>query len=227
MSIDTLEPDPSPAAPPVLNAGELRRLAEAVSGYRGTDPYWLVLTQDAGGELQYEISIIPPGPRPDAVVLPCQTPRQAERPPVVSATIRAAGGPEVNLLDLEMEDDEGNAVHRADAVFWGESSIEKFVVPYYASVYGHEAGEAVSELLETYNGTATEGAQAQLGEEGTTVVDVYGLVHIPRSEYVEMDTAPAPERAARHHRFAVLAMDRATGRHRIVTVEAYRERRGG
>jgi hypothetical protein len=221
-----LDDDPPPATQPVLDSKQLRKIAEAVSGYRGTPQYWLVLTLNADGTLAHEVYDKDPGPRPDAVVLPCQTPREADRPPVVSATIRATGGPEVDLLDLHLEDEEGDRVYRADAVFWGEASVEKFVVPYYASVYGAEAGEAVTELLDAYNGVAAHGAEAQADGEPNTV-EAYGLVHIPRSEYIELDQPPARRTAASRHPFAVLALDRGTGAHRVVTVEAFRKRRGG
>jgi hypothetical protein len=234
-SMSTRAPDAAPldddqpptAAQPVLDSMQLRKIAEAVSGYRGTPRYWLVLTRGADGSLAYEIAPEDPGYRPDAVVIPCQTPKEADRPRVVSATIRGEGGPEVDLLDLQLEDDEGDVVYRADAVFWGESSVEKFVVPYYASVYGAEAGAAVTELLDTYNGVTADG-QAQVREGETNVTEAYGLVHIPRSEYIELDDpAGGRVRTSRHQRFAVLAVDRRTGTHRVVTVEEYRKRRGG
>jgi hypothetical protein len=218
--------EPPPSAQPVLDSMQLRKIAEAVSGYRGTPRYWLVLTAGADGGLAYEIAPTDPGYRPDAVVIPCQTPKEADRPRVVSATIRAAGGPEIDLLDLRLEDDEGDVVYKADAVFWGESSVEKFVVPYYASVYGADAGDAVTELLDTYNGVSADAGQTRDGE--TNVTEAYGLVHIPRSEYIELDDPPARRvEASRHQRFAVLGVDRQTGAHRVVTVEAYRKRRGG
>ena len=221
---DVQNDEPPPSTQPVLDSKQLRKIAEAVSGYRGTPQYWLVLTQNADGTLSHEVHDRDPGPLSNAVVLPCQTPKEADRPQVVSATIRAAGGPEVNLLDLELEDDEGDTVYRADAVFWGESSVEKFVVPYYASVYGADAGEAVTELLDAYNGVAAAGAETRDGEPNS--VEAYGLVHIPRSEYIELDDPPA-RRTSRHQRFAVLAFDRRTGAHRVVTVEEFRKRRDG
>ena len=140
-------------------------------------------------------------------------------------------------VELQIERRSGGAsregyavdVHTADAVFWGESSIEKFVVPYYASVYGSDAGDAVTELLDTYNGVAAGGSGGDGGETlEPTTVEVYGLVHMPRSEYIELDDPPARQaRPARHDRFAVLALDRATGAHRVIAVEEYRKRRGG
>ncbi|HEV7589285.1 MAG TPA: hypothetical protein VGO40_14310 [Longimicrobium sp.] len=212
---------------PVLDSRELRKIAEAVSGYRSDHPYWLVLTQGEDGGLRYTVSPKDPGPRPDAVVIPCRTPKVADRPRVVAATIRAEGAPELNLLNLKLEDDEGDVVRTADAVFWGESAVEKFVVPYYASVYGSEAGDAVTALLNSYNGVAADAAGAggaETLEPDTTAA--YGLVHIPRSEYIELDDPPAPAEPARHDRFAVLAFDRAAGTHRVIAVEEYRKRRG-
>jgi len=222
------DPGLSAATPPVLDSMQLRKIAEAVSGYRGTPRYWLVLTTGADGSLAYEIAPEDPGYRRDAVVIPCQTPKEARRPPVVSASICAAGAPEVDLLNLQLEDDEGDVVYRADAVFWGESSVEKFVVPYYASVYGAEAGEKVTELLDAYNGVTSAVGQARAGEGEPNVTEAYGLVHIPRSEYIELDDPPTGRvRASRQQRFALLAVDRQTGAHRVVRVEAYRKRQGG
>ncbi len=216
---------------PVLSSRQLRKIAEAVAGYRESPQFWLVLTEDADGGLTYAVKGEDPGFCPDAVVIPCHTPKVAERPPVVAAVIRAAGAEPVDLLHLRLEDDEGNAAHTADAVFWGSSSVEKFVVPYYASVYGNEAGEAVTELLDAYNGVAAESARAEGTDGGPNLTEVYGLVHIPRSEYIELEDGaeppPRPARRAHQERFAVLAFDRATGRHRAVTVEEYRKRRAG
>lgn len=222
---------PATTTQPVLSSRQLRRIAEGVSGYRGSPRFWLILTEGEDGNLAVEVSPDDPGLRRDAVVIPCHTPKDAERPPVVSASIQAAGAEPVNLLHLHLEDDEGHFVHTADAVFWGESSVEKFVVPYYASVYGDEAGEAVTELLNTYNGITAESARLEAAEGEPNRTEVYGLVHIPRSEYIEMEddpsASPRPARRAHQDRFAVLSFNRVTGEHRIVTVEEYRKRRGG
>ena len=224
--------EPTATTQPVLNSGQLRKIAEAVAGYRGNPQFWLVLRQGEGGSLAVEVVPEDPGYRPDAVVIPCQTPKAAERPPVVAASIQALGAKPVDLLHLHldgMEDSAGNPAHTADAVFWGDSSVEKFVVPYYASVYGDQAGEAVTQLLNTYNGVKTESAPAEAdGEVNQT--QVYGLVHIPRSEYIELDGAPTAARSTRlahQGRFAVLAFNPVTGEHRVVTVEEYRQGQGG
>ena len=92
--------EPAARTQPVLNSQQLRRIAEAVSGYRGQPRYWLVLTQREDGELEHHVLPQDPGYLPNAVVLPCRTPKEADRPHVVSATIRAEGGPELNLLNL-------------------------------------------------------------------------------------------------------------------------------
>ncbi|HEU0299012.1 MAG TPA: hypothetical protein VFR37_06140 [Longimicrobium sp.] len=229
--VRTAADEPVATTQPVLTSQQLRRIAEGVSGYRGSPRFWLVLTQGEDGSLAYRAEPEDPGSLPNAVVIPCQTPLAAERPPVVSATIQAAGAEPVDLLHLHLEDDEGHVIHTADAVFWGESSVEKFVVPYYASVYGNDAGEAVTDLLNTYNGTgAAEGAELEGTEGEPNPTEVYGLVHIPRSEYIELDLEPTAQQSTRHahhERFAVLAFNPVTGRHRVVTVEEYRKRRGG
>lgn len=223
--------EPAAATPPVLTSIQLRKIAEGVSGYRGSTRFWLVLTQGDDGSLMYEISPEDPGPLPDAVVIPCQTTREAERPPVVHASIRARGAEPVDLLHLRLENDEGDVMHTADAVFWGNSSVEKFVVPYYASVYGNEAGEAVTELLNTYNGIRTDSPALEEADGEPNRTEVYGLVHIPRSEYIELEdessTTPRSPRRRPHEGFAVLSFNPATGEHRVVRVEEYRERRGG
>ncbi len=210
---------------PVLDSRQLRKIAEAVSGFRSEKQYWIVLTQGEDGELDYAVEATEPAPRADAVILPCRTPKEADRPHVVSATIRAQEGPEVNLLDLTVDGDPDDGLHTADAVFWGESSIEKFAVPYYASVYGSEAGEAVTALLDSYNGAAASRAGAAGAEPNA--VEAYALVHMPRSEYIELDgSSGGAARRARSDRFAVLALDRATGRHRVIPLEEPRRPRG-
>lgn len=219
---------PASRGQPVLDSQELRRIAEAVSGYRGEPQYWLVLRQGADGSLEHRIRREDPGYLPDAVVIPCRTPKAAARPPVEHAMVQAEGGPPINLLHLHMEDDDGDFAHAADAVFWGESAVEKFVVPYYASVYGNDAGEAVTQLLNSYNGIAVGNPKAE-GVEVPRATTVYGLVHIPRSEYIEIGDDPTAQGGvvARHERFAVLAYDQRTGEHRVVMVEEFRKRGSG
>jgi hypothetical protein len=54
----------------------------------------------------------------------------------------------------------------ADAVFWSDSAVQKFLVPYLASVAGHGAADVLTSLRQVWNNYNDE------------LVTVYALVHI-------------------------------------------------
>jgi hypothetical protein len=82
---------------------------------------------------------------------------------------------------------------RYDAVFWSESSVEKFLVPYLASKYHWQAAivlemlarawyGGVPRLLENTTDPRVDDTGQGLGEEYEGVPFAVG--HLPRSEYV-------------------------------------------
>ena len=183
----------------ILNAMQLRALAEWASGYRGEviDFY-----EGKGGQ----IGLWPrsKGPCPHPVILTCDTPQVVkDRPAVTTATLGTAEET-LDLLNLPYQ---GGTV-AADAVFWSESSVEKFLFPYYASkgeweadlyaealrtvFYGkrpltqfQDAEEHPEHFQDATNPAVLELAQAVAGEEA------FGLVHIPKSDYIPQEQVQA------------------------------------
>lgn len=145
---------------------ELRSLAEYASSIRGEDAYFI--RGDEGWKVLKSTDPVPAGAQPIHVYNPATAPR----PRVVKAVIGADNGEEYDLM--RVPDPRTNTPVEADAAFWSESAVEKFMVPYYASVYGDQAGVEVSKLLQVFN------PGKKLAKGGQVVV----LAHIPRSEYV-------------------------------------------
>ena len=76
----------------------------------------------------------------------------------------------------------------ADSVFWTESAVEKFVVPYYASVAGADAVTALRNVLKVLHRKSPDAAPP--GREGEPRAgEAFALVHIPTSEYFQADLA--------------------------------------
>lgn len=135
-----------------VTAETLRLLAESVDGSRGETVY--IVVRD--GELK------PVRRKNDGEeeLFLCETPlHRPQRPPVEHLRIRVRGK-ETSLHEL------------CDSVFWTESAVEKFVVPYYAGVGG---ADAAMDVWTAFNDES-----------------VYALVHLPRSTYEAMSTGFEP-----------------------------------
>jgi len=103
-----------------LTANELRKLAEAADGIRDKTAYvvW------SGDEPQVKTKL----DEGDELIVECETRNSASgRSAFKSIT-----------LDPPLIDADGNVIEnivdKYDAMFWSESAIEKFVIPYYAHV---------------------------------------------------------------------------------------------
>jgi hypothetical protein len=180
-----------PAAPsrptPILDYRDLRRLAEYASGVRECDePVWLAAF--GNGVIQ---RIDDPAAYPrstDALVVAtrvgagrgnCDTTRFA----------RIGNEPgEKKSVDLLKIYYRGEPT-AADSVFWSQSAVEKFMVPYYASVYAGEAADKIKAIL----GLLGSPQQIRLpsGEIEDTPYEVFALIHLPQSEYVDATTQPS------------------------------------
>lgn len=162
--------------PATFSSVQLRLIAEAASGQRGEE-ITFVLMED--GSIRERRG--PGGPH-GVLEVPAYTENDTpNQPPLVEATLKAQGTEAVNLLDLP------DGLGAADAVFWSKSAVEKFMVPYYASVYGDQAGKAVEDLLWPFRGdrkvtkaSSDSGAVRATGDD----VQVYAMAHLPKSEYV-------------------------------------------
>lgn len=210
------KPRPKPAAK-AMTYQDLRKMAECASSYRGL-PVWMVIDEKG-----WHVALQEPTAeeREGKTVIECMNPESSPRPMVTYAMI-GAGSPDerverpmVNLLDLENVGDRvGVPVVQADAVFWSESAVEKFVVPYYASVYGNLADREVSDILDVLD-DIRKGVQAE-GED-----QAFGLAHMPKSEYVQVG---GTEPTLAGHTMSVLVR-RANGEHVAMPVSGYRAAR--
>lgn len=192
---DTPEPlplPPIPESPPAqgtakerqpLTSVQVRRITETTSGVRGV-PVWFTLHK--GDISASEKPPVDPAPA-DTVILGGTETRRA-RPAQKGYSIESLNTPFLDWASLD----------EYDAVFWTDGAVERFMLPYYASVMGYQAVPFLSKLMKIWApGLAAEGT-VETVETDTT--KVYAMAHYPRSEYVQMeDTDPAAQ-AAEHEK---------------------------
>jgi hypothetical protein len=119
---------------PVVDYHHLRLLAEWASSVRDRE----VAFEIRDGALRRvgpETSLLAP-----ALRVPARTPGRSGD---VRALILAVDGA-AEPIELKGYD--------ADALFWSESAVEKFLVPYYASCAGPRAAQVLAELFDAWNG---------------------------------------------------------------------------
>lgn len=220
----------------VLDAMQLRALAEWASGYRGE-----VVDFYEGADGQIGLWSRSQGECPYPVILTCDTPFVVPDRPAVTVARLGTAEQAVDLLNLPYN----GGTLAADAAFWSESAVEKFLFPYYASKGSWEA-DLYAEALRTVfygprpiwsyedvlrhpedfmdPGAAERQAQNEDGEEP------FGLVHIPKSDYIE--EGPEQDGARRlpalhtGGELGVLLRHRYTGKVRVRLLgEMVRERR--
>jgi hypothetical protein len=161
----------------------LRQVAECASGLRNDQNLCFVLKGDG----TFTTETLQPGqplppPTPDAVYIPVTA---VNDPPsrIGSATITGKGGAAVpvDLLSVTVPPIGAypGGTFAADAAFWSVSAVEKFLLPYYASVYGDQAPEIVKDVLSVL-----------MDSEVVTdpAVQPFALIHLPSSEYAEVLT---------------------------------------
>jgi hypothetical protein len=186
-----------------LNYQELRRMVEAAASYREKKVY--IVVDDKG----WSVETKEPTNTDGKAVIPCMSPgRPTARPPVALAQIgTVADNPEkppVNLLKLKLPGSDRE--EPADAVFWTPAAVEKFVVPYYASVYGDQAPKKLSDIINVLGAVRDPAAR---GAARSETGDAFAVAHMPKSEYVQVDEP-----------FAVLAAD-AEGNVSVMSVSDY------
>lgn len=155
----------------MLNFEMLRQIAECASGMRNEN-LWFVVTGN-----KFTVEKKEPFPvDPEAIVIPVE---KVNDPPskVTAAWISDATGPEVNLMEVKVPaiGPYPAGIYAADAVFWSVSAVEKFLVPYYASVYGDTAWEHVKTVMSILMPPPDQ----------DFVIDPqpYAIAHLPSSEY--------------------------------------------
>lgn len=115
------------------------------------------------------MEFVPPELSPPEQGVLVQTSNRSKRPALGYMTLQlppAAAGGAPPALDT--------VLYHADAVFWSEAAVKKFVNPYCASCGGYHAADALTDLRRAWNGVAKEAR-------------VFALLH------VTWDTPPVPE----------------------------------
>jgi len=163
-----------------LNYQQLRQMVESAASYRDQTVYLVV--DDEGWSVQTMMPIVKEG----AAVIPCSSPGKPGAPePLQLAQIGLYEDKPVDLLRLKLHGSDQE--ERADAVFWTPAAVEKFVVPYYASVYGDQAPKKLTDLigiLGTVRTDDTSEPPAPLSRPDSTP---FAVAHMPKSEYVQVD----------------------------------------
>jgi len=191
----------------VLHFEILRRIAETASGLRYQDTWFEVTDTDV---LIYDKE--PTTVLPGSILIKCTGWKEPTIPKVATATI-ATDTSSIDLLAVPVPEQElpgwtGPMQYTADAVFWSASAVEKFLVPYYASVYGTLAPDVVAQLTNVFvpAGSAELAANTMMEMVGapppptSPPLDVvtpeltispppdydqpFAIVHLPSSEYV-------------------------------------------
>jgi hypothetical protein len=186
----TAAPDPAqPATPPlstfpVLRYRDLRGLAEYASGVRCSEPVWLAACGD--GVIQHVADPASPDGLPPNVWL-VRTEvgdGRGNRDSTQFARIGREPGEwgSVDLLEIPFRGE----LKAGDSVFWTQSAVEKFMVPYYASVYAGEAATMIGAILGLLGSK-----QSISGEIEGTQYEVFAVIHLPQSEYVGVNEASA------------------------------------
>ncbi|HLM67281.1 MAG TPA: hypothetical protein VK358_07135 [Longimicrobium sp.] len=195
---------------PTITFETLREIAESASGMRDQD-LWFVVT---GSPPTYSWSTRCVHAGDDTEVIHVA----ASRDPVSTvdcAQIGAPGGEPVDLLGITIKPiaPHPGGTYAADAVFWSVSAVEKFLVPYYASVYGDQGPKMAQAVLDVLLPESAEGGEGRV--EGETP---FAVAHLPSSEYVgepEADSSFVPRLVALHpsgHGRRVRLAPRAQGR---------------
>jgi len=176
---------PFPPFIPLFSYRDLRGLAEYASGVRTHEKPIVWLAAYGDGHIE---EVDDGTPRADALVVGTVVGEgKGNRDTVLYAMIgqNENGTDAVDLLDFEYE----GKPRKGDSVFWTQSTVEKFLVPYYASVEGGHAAKKIEALLQLLGSTVSVKETSELAPlEG----EVFALIHLPQSEYVAKSDDPSP-----------------------------------
>lgn len=165
---------------PIITFETLRLIAESASGMRDQD-LWFVVT---GSPATYSWSTRCVHAGDDTEVIHVAATAQDPVSTVDCARIGVPGR-EVDLLGITIEPiaPHPGGTYAADAVFWSVSAVEKFLVPYYASVYGDQGPQMAQAVLDVLlPGGESVGDADAVGEEEDD--KPFAVAHLPSSEYV-------------------------------------------
>jgi len=170
-------------APKTLTYQQLRMAAEAAASYRDQEVYLIV---DADG---WSVKAERPANPEGKAVIPVKSPGKPTAPPRVG--FAKIGINEATAADLRnLKDPNGVAIGPADAVFWSPAAVEKFLVPYYASVYGDWSPTKLTALIGILG--APRAPIAHVGSafayvDAAADAGAFAVAHMPKSEYVQID----------------------------------------
>jgi len=174
-------PNGAQPAAPTYDYRDLRALAEYASGVRERhNPVWLAAL--GNGVIQ---RILDPStfsvPKDALMVATVVGDGRGNRDTTEFARIgqHPGEGGSIDLLKVSFRGE----LKAGDSVFWTQSAVEKFMVPYYASVYGGEAAEKIRALLGLLGSTRRRRLESAEIEEKD--YEVFALIHLPQSEYVD------------------------------------------
>ncbi|MDB4949635.1 MAG: hypothetical protein JWM27_2284 [Gemmatimonadetes bacterium] len=164
--------------PEPLDATTLRRVAEWSHSIRANTVRYLVVKPSpvgSGGFRPIELKERPDDD-PENVCIPVAPPQVPGRPDLtdVDVVYPSATGPGVKRLKDAFDD-------FPDALFWSESAVQKFLLPYYASKLSAH-GDVLKHL-----DVLLRAMKAPDAAVSAAVGDVLGLVHLPNSEYSAVD----------------------------------------
>ena len=133
---------------PPLVYSQLRMLAEAALGLRAGEDATFVFdlpgTDESPSTNILGPQIVPQGAPipPQGVVVPTSNPgNKFPDPGQVLVRVDGAEGPGVNAVE-----------YHADALFWSNAAVQKFVLPYYTSCMGYQAYDQLTVLQQAWNG---------------------------------------------------------------------------
>lgn len=176
-----------PTGPQRPDYAQLRAMAEWASALRDEPRYFLFREGERG--FQPPVRDLPPVQGGDFVV------------PAFSPTT-PAGRKQLQgvFLQPEGKTTETNLANDADALFWSSGSVEQFVIPYYASKGGLKSLPNLADIATVWETTGpgrmpgehappvpVDGGGPMLAAEVDGEVQVYGLIHLPTSQWTEAE----------------------------------------
>lgn len=124
----------------LLSASLLKRLAEAADGFRDGREIWCVAATKFPHELEVFFSEVEADAlckvrtKTHSVFGPfktgSETARLAVRPEIIEISVTIKEGGKTKQVKVDPKE--------VDCLFWSESAVDKFVIPYYARLYGVE-----------------------------------------------------------------------------------------
>jgi hypothetical protein len=197
---------------------QVRAMAEWAASLRDDTGYFVFRSGEQGFETP--VSTTQPQVGPGDIVVPTFSPTVPDKRPTLQGVFfePEGGTPETTLA------------FKGDALFWSTGSIEQFVVPYYASRGGLQSLPDLALIASTWENTGPgrapqphadqavveDGGEAAPTAEVDAEVQVFGLIHLPTSQWTEVDAALTVTRmnAASHFKMLTVSRNGDTGMRR-------------